>query len=781
MRAVLAILKDSLREAIASRVLAVAVFAIIAVLLILTPLSLTIGASTGLRPYEVPDLPKLAEAIVQRSEESGTAAGHIWSLLPENTQKSFKIVASAEETQKAKDNGRRVAGRGELLGELNKTFGLSEFFKPEAFASVELSDELKTADTGLSKEFLAAKNLKRFAVAFSDVVQLQSDTAMSLNYGSVQMFGPLPLPPKQREWIINETIIVVLGLFLGFLGIFTSVIVTAAIIPRALEPGEISLLLSKPIRRSTLFLTKFAGGCVFTLICAMLLVGGVWLILWLRMGIWKPELMLCIPLYLFLFAVYSSVSSLAGVIWRNTTVSLVIVVLFWILTTAAGGVHNFMAYINLPPKQIAEIAVAKDQVFVMHRGRNFSRWDAQTNDWIQILESSNGNLAMRQFEQMGAAARVRLAASVDGDQVMTFNPGAGRTGSAQSSLISGKASEGFMRENEGSTPDPVFAVCLASNGQVLLPGTQGILSFNGTTDQEKKLRAFLGDTGVGQAAGRLLIRRRAETFSLISTKWENRVAMEAGVAFNRADDSFAYWDAGRLWTVNRQPDGSYADGPSRTFEPVSSAVLGTGGKLILAATSDGRLLACDRDSLETIAESRLLSDEKPRIAEVAPDGQHGAVLTHGGRLIWFNTSKKTFESWPQKEIESVSAIAFDGNSAFFVGSGRSVTKFNSENLSMEQKFAGKVSMTETLYNSIVHPIYLLLPKPGEMDFVVRKLVTGESSEVINQDAVDTGTAPQEDLNRYRITRNLQQAFWSTAAFIAVMLGISCVLLMRADF
>ncbi len=777
MRAIWAILKDSMREAIASRVLAVAVIAILVVLVLLSPLSLPVGASTGLRPYEVPDVQKLAQRLADESETPNTPAAHIWSLLTEDQRKAFQIVASPEETEEARSNGRRVAGRGELLQILNEAFGKSEFFKPEVFASVDLPEELKSSDEALSKQELSGKNLKRFTAAFKDVVSLQSDSALSLSYGSIQIFGPLPVPPQQRDRIINEAIIAVLGLFLGFLGIFTSVIVTAAIVPRSLEPGEISLLLSKPIRRSVLFLTKFLGGCVFTMICALLLVGGVWLILWLRMGIWKPELLLCIPLYIFLFAIYSSVSSLAGVIWRNTTVSLVVVVLFWILMTTAGSVHDFMAYVNLPPKQISEITTAGDKLFAMHRGRTFSRWDAESADWVTIMESSNSNLAMRQFEQMASSSsRIRISATPDGQRLLTFNPESNRLSrAAQASLISGRESEGFMREVEGTTPDPVYSVCVDRAGRILLPGNQSILEFHGTTDKEKQIRNYLGDT-----LGGILVRRRSETFTSISAKWEKKVAPEAGVAFNRADDSFVYWDDGRLWTVVRKEDGSYAEGASKTFEPASAAVIGAGGQLIIAALADGRLLAIDSVTFGTLAESKLDADEKPRIAEVAPNGQFGAVLTHSGKIYWFSMANKTFELWSPKPM-TASAISFAADSTFFIGEGRQVTKFNPENRTVVQTFSGKISTTESLYKTVVKPIYLLLPKPRELDVVVRHLVTGESSEVVSTDDSGSGMSQQEDLNQYRVTRDLRQAFLSTSAFIAVMLGVSCVILMRADF
>lgn len=178
MRAVWAILKDSMREAVASRVLVVAVIAICFVLAVLCPLSLTIGASTGLRPDEVPDLQKLAEKLVEGSDKPTTPAGQVWSLLSSHEQKTFQMVASPEETEEeSRLNGSIVAGRGILLPVLNELFGKPEFYKPEAFQVVELPDELKASDAGLSDVALRLRNLKRFAAAFPGIVTLQSEDA----------------------------------------------------------------------------------------------------------------------------------------------------------------------------------------------------------------------------------------------------------------------------------------------------------------------------------------------------------------------------------------------------------------------------------------------------------------------------------------------------------------------------------------------------------------------------------------------------------------------------
>ena len=69
---------------------------------------------------------------------------------------------------------------------------------------------------------------------------------------------------------------------------------------------------------------------------------GIWLLLGVRLDMWRPELMWCIPLYVFLFAIYFSVSALAGAIWRNAIVSLIIVLVFWLGVTLIGFAQNSM-------------------------------------------------------------------------------------------------------------------------------------------------------------------------------------------------------------------------------------------------------------------------------------------------------------------------------------------------------------------------------------------------------------------------------------------------------
>ena len=77
MRPILAILKDAFREAWASRVLWMALAAILLVLLALSPMGLKSVTSTRLRPYELVDTEAFLRQLQQGSTAEAGPARHI--------------------------------------------------------------------------------------------------------------------------------------------------------------------------------------------------------------------------------------------------------------------------------------------------------------------------------------------------------------------------------------------------------------------------------------------------------------------------------------------------------------------------------------------------------------------------------------------------------------------------------------------------------------------------------------------------------------------------------
>ena len=109
------------------------------------------------------------------------------------------------------------------------------------------------------------------------------------------------------------------------LGILLSVLATASLVPRMLEKGVIDLLLSKPVSRPALFLSRYLGGVAVATVNLVYLVGGLGLILGLKTGIWNGGFLASGLLMALYFACLLGFSVLVGLLSRSTTVSIMVV------------------------------------------------------------------------------------------------------------------------------------------------------------------------------------------------------------------------------------------------------------------------------------------------------------------------------------------------------------------------------------------------------------------------------------------------------------------------
>ena len=128
--------------------------------------------------------------------------------------------------------------------------------------------------------------------------------------------------------------VVLSGVVAGTIGILLTLIWTAGFLPSFLEPNAASILLTKPVPRWTLLLGKFLGMVAFVGMQATIFVGGTWLVLGLRTGVWNETYLLSIPLLTLQFAFFYSFSMFLAVATRSTIVCMVGSVLFWMLCSA---------------------------------------------------------------------------------------------------------------------------------------------------------------------------------------------------------------------------------------------------------------------------------------------------------------------------------------------------------------------------------------------------------------------------------------------------------------
>lgn len=122
-----------------------------------------------------------------------------------------------------------------------------------------------------------------------------------------------------------------IGMWLTWAAAILALVTTAGFFPNLIEAGAIEVHLSKPISRTRLFLTRYFTGLLFVALQVAVFAVASYLVLGLRGGVWKPTVLLAIPIVVLFFSYLYGVCVLLGVLTRSTIAALLLTVLFWFL------------------------------------------------------------------------------------------------------------------------------------------------------------------------------------------------------------------------------------------------------------------------------------------------------------------------------------------------------------------------------------------------------------------------------------------------------------------
>ena len=286
MRPYLAILRDSFHEGLASRVLWILI--ILSTLLLAAP-----GAAGRERAGRCAAAARRhhgrgfagQEAQEPRAEQAAIAGtANLWA-----RQRGLKDKLPAE-TPQGEHPAESSALAGELADELDAMLKRVDFYDEDDWKPVHLDKEARELlERGLDK--LPPERLERFnRLALEAAFPMRSPAADRRACSSITCPGRRQSAVDRRDDLIsaiNQTLLLFTGLVLGVGGTLAAILVTASIIPQTFEAGAIDLLLSKPVSRPLVFLTKFVGGCAFIGLIAAWLIGGLWLILGFRFELWE--------------------------------------------------------------------------------------------------------------------------------------------------------------------------------------------------------------------------------------------------------------------------------------------------------------------------------------------------------------------------------------------------------------------------------------------------------------------------------------------------------------
>lgn len=245
---------------------------------------------------------------------------------------------------------------------------------------------------------LNSKKLFWMILAMSGMVVLVyasigfDETGMSMFFGLTHVENEFLTDGSFLASLVYRSIFstFMVGIWLAWIATILALVSTTTIFPDFVSGGAIDVVLSKPIRRVTVFFMKFATSLLFVLLQVTLFCVGVFLCMGIRLGDWEWKIFAAIPVVTLFFSYLFSVNVLFGVWTRSALAALLITMMLW---TSLWSVNQSETILNLVRTQMI--------MEVEH-----------TDESIAKLEESYAALETDETEQ-NAPARQRIKSELE--------------------------------------------------------------------------------------------------------------------------------------------------------------------------------------------------------------------------------------------------------------------------------------------------------------------------------------------------------------------------------
>lgn len=778
MRPYLAILVDSFREAVHSRVLWVVLICITLVFALIFPLGLGEQSTTGLHRHEILSWPQLAQRLATAGEEKDpkpSPARHIWDKLDEETRGRVTDLLPGNES-KGMEMERAI---GRVLRELEKQINDPQWYDAAAFKGVKLRREGRDLQRRAEKDEelteIERKRLNRLVLegAFPETIAFSPAKSATIYYAFVGEQA-MPLTHEQVADQLPPFVVLFVDYTFGIFGVLVAILMTASIIPQMFEPGSLHLLLSKPVSRSLLFLTKFLGGCAFALVTVSYFAFLLWLFLGTRLAIWDSRVLASIPVYTFVFAVYYSVTALAGLWFRNTIVSVVLGILFWALCFGVGLLQSTMQFFVVNQSRIQQVMVADESVFALLPNNEIAipglsfllkEYKPDERNWSTVYRSqSEGPEPLNQtFPAVGPF--------YDAEQDQLISVQGNRLRGNDVVLSVGPRSQLWPRTKGAALPSGTVSVLMDSESRIIAVTLDGI--YRSTKNVAH------GEEGAKVLGFSLPWGKPPSSFEQVSKGEWSMTMQPIGMAIDAGSNDLLLHSQGTVAVWSRNSDGTYSQRAQRTLEgeDKAEAMCALAGSTALLATKNGGLLVLDSQSLETKAELRPEENNEPRQLRSSATAKQIAILFAHGVLYGVDAESRELTYARAPGQGTISGIAYDKRGNLLVAhNGRLVSRCDPHTWSGEVICRPQLSTVEQVYYYGVMPVYTILPKPGELYRTLLYFLTGKKTDPTGQSNNQPSAEPE-----FKERLDPWQPVWSGAIFLVVMLGIGCVYMERMEF
>ncbi|WP_417746296.1 ABC transporter permease subunit [Rosistilla oblonga] len=763
MKPYIAVVTDAFREALASRVLWIVSLGVFVFLAVLAPLGLRDEVTTQFKRFDVTSSQRL-KSLLENSARStrDTAASQVVNALDPDLQTRLRDAG--------KPNVKRLRTH-EVLDGLNNLLDEQDWYDAELWKSTTRLSELRELDQAdaenLNEVQQRRRNRLRLEAALPGAFHPRSGDSVRLRYAMFDFPDAFVLTRTQFVEILNKIALpLIVNLLLGVLGVFIAILVTGSIIPEMFQSGSLQLLLSKPIGRSLLFLSKFIGGCSFVFVNITLMIVGLWLIVGFRLQIWNHNLLLCIPLFVFLFIVYYSVSAVAGLIWRNAIVSIAVTVIFWMACFLVEVTHEIFDQFVAQPATIRQIAETDGDLFATTQKGEVIRYGQSDSHWQTVLEAEFGSGTRAMGPLVIPQAQQVLVAQIRGGR---FNPFSGSNDTLQ--LLTEQ--ENWKPIDGISLPPGTREMFAGADGSLIVYGTRGISRAGNTLESESTEAP-----ATGMLSG-LLSMLKSETagFTVISPT-DLSLDTPMSVAGVPTSQAFVVYTRSRLIRLVAGDDQKLTIDREINLSGAANqraAIAATARQLVIAREDSG-VEIYDLQSLEKLHDVPLDTVGKPTQLNTPADGGDRVAIRFADKTVQlFDTSTGKPLSVSVPKQGSITSLDWIDSQQLLIAYDldRALTLDVSTGEVIQQWQPGR-DVWRIVQDWIVRPLHAVFPKPGELGETVEGIVIGERE-------IEAGPPSEVDLAYDRRILKIWQPLLNCGVFTLLMLGCGCYYVSRQDF
>ncbi len=807
----------------ASRVLYVLLLLITLLLIALAPFHVRETLDWELkRQANVKQPERLLRQVVQLHDQEGEKpVARIWELLPRETRdKMIEIVERPEDTgpESSEDPGMTPQviedshTCDELIVQLNAIIKNPDFYRAEDWEDRNLPNEaddlIASGVSGLSE--IRTKRLNRLLIsaAVAPAIDPGGATALDFFYAIWRIPVTVGITHQQFAQTLTSELPWYFEKFVLSIGLLIAIIVTANMVPETFEPGSLSLLLSKPISRWGLYIAKFIGGCVLIALCAGYLFSGIWLWMGIAMEVWDRAVLLSIPLYVIVFAIYFSVSVFVGLLWRSATVSVILTLLFWAFCFSIGLVYGVFNT-KMKNSEFIHLLPVENQVYPSDLLHQLAVWDEADNQWKDKLEAElgeQGSIAFGINSFLVSLREIPAFPGLDDFLAPIYDQRKARIIASRyefgKSIASGRKKL-FVSEIDNVKfkevgQFPRDTVRLFGNEQgIMAVSSDGLIFRLDQSKFEAVAASDASDQFVSTPDDPVVVandleqenelneavrKRQAEIAKLgdlfIKIGPDRPVSIRSAdqVDYSSARDEFAVYQRGVL-TVFRSEGERYEQHATLElnlgFDKNMTCLLAYQGKTIALAFGNGKVITVDSENMREKNEYQPESRSAVQEIEGSRDGRHFAVLYRNGNL-WMLDSDSDAQMHKAKVAGQghVCAFAFGPDNQLWVSDNTDrATLYEASGGPAIARHAPSGTWLEKMYRYGLRPFYKACPKPGEFYKVVTHLSSSGNTEN-NEDV---------DLNKTLQPSDPWSPLWSGLGFMFAMLVLGCLVFQFGDY